>query len=68
MNDTTIESDSHDRFGLVKYNITPIISTHVLDDISLTHWGRVTHLCVGNLTIISSDNGLSPELMLEYIN
>ena len=25
-----------------------------------THWGRVTHICVGNLTIISSDNGLSP--------
>ena len=28
--------------------------------ISLTHWGRVTHICVGNLTIIASDNGLSP--------
>ena len=26
----------------------------------LTHWGRVTHICVGNLTIIDSDNGLSP--------
>ena len=26
----------------------------------LTHWGRVTHICVGSLTIISSDNGLSP--------
>ena len=26
----------------------------------LTHWGRVTHICVGNLTIISSDNGLAP--------
>ena len=26
----------------------------------LTHWGRVTHICVGNLTIIVSDNGLSP--------
>ena len=25
-----------------------------------THWGRVTHICVGKLTIISSDNGLSP--------
>ena len=23
-------------------------------------WGRVTHICVGNLTIIGSDNGLSP--------
>ena len=26
----------------------------------LTHWGRVTHICVGNLTIIGSGNGLSP--------
>ena len=26
----------------------------------LTHWGRVRHICVGNLTIIGSDNGLSP--------
>ena len=26
----------------------------------LTHWGRVTHICVGNLTIIGSDNGLWP--------
>ena len=40
---------------------------------SLTHWGRVTHICVSKLTIIGSDNGLSPagamplsEPMLEY--
>ena len=26
----------------------------------LTHWGRVTHICVGNLTMIGSDNGLLP--------
>ena len=26
----------------------------------LTHWGRVTHICVCKLTIIDSDNGLSP--------
>ena len=26
----------------------------------LTHWGRVTYICVGNLTIIGPDNGLSP--------
>ena len=26
----------------------------------LTHWGRVTHICVGEMTIIISDNGLSP--------
>ena len=26
----------------------------------LTLWGRVTHICVGNLSIFGSDNGLSP--------
>ena len=27
----------------------------------LTHWGRVTHICVDKLIIIGSDNGLSPD-------
>ena len=26
----------------------------------LTHWGRVMHICISELTIIGSDNGLSP--------
>ena len=26
----------------------------------LTHWGRVTDICVSKITIIGSDNGLSP--------
>ena len=26
----------------------------------LSHWGRGTHICVNKLTIIGSDNGLSP--------
>ena len=26
----------------------------------LTHWGRMTHICVSKLTILGSDNGLSP--------
>ena len=30
------------------------------DPVALTHWGRVTHTCVSKLTIIGSDNGLSP--------
>ena len=30
-------------------------------DFTLTHWGRVTHICIGKLTIIGSDIGLSPE-------
>ena len=34
---------------------------HVCRDVlSLAHWGRTTHRCVGKLTIIGSDNGLSP--------
>ena len=28
---------------------------------ALTHWGRVTHICVGKPAIIGSDNGLSPD-------
>ena len=27
---------------------------------SLTHWGRVTHICVSKLTIVDSDDGLLP--------
>ena len=26
----------------------------------LTHWGRVTHICANKVTIVCSDNGLSP--------
>ena len=40
------------------------ISIHILilDCLLIsTHWGRVTHICVSKLTIIGSDNGLSPE-------
>ena len=39
------------------------ISLNVLianSDRILTHWGRVTHICVSKITIIGSDNGLSP--------
>ena len=30
------------------------------NEVALTHWGRATHICVSKLTIIASDNGLSP--------
>ena len=39
-------------------------SDNIKGDVSLpllTHWGRVTHICVSKLTIIGSDNGLSPD-------
>ena len=29
--------------------------------VQLTHWGRVMHICVSKLTMIGSDNGLSPD-------
>ena len=32
-----------------------------LSNSQLTHWGRVTHICVSKLSIIGSDNGLSPD-------
>ena len=31
-----------------------------LDLNELTHWGRVTHICVSKLTIFGSDNGFAP--------
>ena len=40
------------------------ISIHILimnlKHTRLTHWGQVKHICISNLTIIGSDNGLSP--------
>ena len=40
-------------------NQSCLIKIYILD-MALTHWDRVTHICVGKLTIIGSDNGLSP--------
>ena len=34
---------------------------------ALIHWGGVTHICVSKLTIIGSDNGLSPTRRLAII-
>ena len=36
------------------------MKTNIIMTRNLTHWGRVTHICVSKLTIIGSDNGLSP--------
>ena len=35
-------------------------TSHMVYQNILTHWDRVTHICVSDLTIIGSDNGLSP--------
>ena len=37
-----------------------VLKYHPCVPLPLTHWGRVTHICVSKLTIIASDNGLSP--------
>ena len=41
-------------------DVTVIHQPFLLWLLVLTHWGRVTHIRVSNLTIIGSDNGLSP--------
>ena len=33
---------------------------NLLSNTALTHWGRVTQMCVNKFTIIGSENGLSP--------
>ena len=33
---------------------------HIYRGKNWTHWGQVTHICVNKLSIIGSDNGLSP--------
>ena len=37
-----------------------ILDSFVLDICIFTHSGPVTHICIGKLTILGSDNGLSP--------
>ena len=39
----------------------PLLCLCILEPVrKLTHWGRVTHICVGKLTVTGSDNYLSP--------
>ena len=47
-------------FKVIHWKISPHNTDFVITGCISTHWGRVTHTCVGNLTIIGSDNGLSP--------
>ena len=41
-------------------NLDNYTNTNKNEHLLLTHWCRVTQLCVGKLTIIGSENGLSP--------
>ena len=34
--------------------------TRTIHGTGFTQWGRVTHICVSDITSIGSDNGLSP--------
>ena len=48
---------------LSETNINDYVSTlfkYVIISFHLTQWGWVMHICIGKLTNIGSDNGLSP--------
>ena len=56
-------------FYLCNENLYTVKMTPLCSDIcmfltgtkhGLTHWGRVTHICVSKLSILGSDNGFSP--------
>ena len=44
----------------IVFKVFMVIDSNWLTCGTLTHWGRVTHICVGTPTIFGSDNGLSP--------
>ena len=43
--------------NMISYKMITKCCNHLL---RYCHWGRVAHICVGNQSIIGSDNGLSP--------
>ena len=53
-------STTHLKFGHPWMKTTDYESSNEFQWLGLTHWGRVTHICVSKLTTIGSDNGLSP--------
>ena len=50
----------HPSFLTIDVWWNPCYTTATPVYIPLTHWGRVTHICVSKLTNIGSANGLSP--------
>ena len=56
--------------GCLTQSYFDLIRRHVMNNLPivlcgmyirpLTHWGLVTHICVSNIIIIGSDNGLAP--------
>ena len=57
-----VREDSYSNIQAVitQFIWTTWTSLSAVQERPLTHWGRVTHICVSKLTIIASDNGLSP--------
>ena len=51
---------NNSREVLRRHGIDTLVHVRVCMWGCLTHCGWMTHICVGNLTIIGSDNGLSP--------
>ena len=47
--------------ALVLYHLSLSKKNLPVTALFLTHWRRVTHICVGKLIIIGSDNGLLPD-------
>ena len=47
-------------FCILIFNLKLIFLKLISGTCTLAHWGQKTHICVGKLTIIASDNGLSP--------
>ena len=65
--DMIIKAISHSHFPLISifmlqriYRLFSLAMQIYTPNTSLSHWGRVTHVCVDNLTINGSGNGLSP--------
>ena len=55
----TILDSSNNMLLATQWNILIRITAYT-SRYTLTHWGRVTHICVSTLAIIGSDNGLLP--------
>ena len=62
-----IEWTWHWRLGLLEHNmgnchciVKFVLAVMQAATLCLTHWGRMTHICFSKITIIGSDNGLSP--------
>ena len=57
-----LKDTTYPHFWLHLKRITQWSFHHIIRHFhTLTHWGRVTHICVSKLFIIGSDNGLSPD-------